>query len=118
MFLLSKIIVKAWFRALIGSILVLFLLITVGDILNGFLQNYSVFRIFVEYALKLPDFLSKMLPISALLATLFAFNKLKTKSELMAILAGGYSAPRIYTLILFCSLGLGLFQFLNLVNCL
>lgn len=97
-----------------GSVVVLFLLITVGDILNGFLQNYSLFRIFVEYALKLPDFLSKMLPISALLATLFAFNRLKTQSELMAILAGGYSAPRIYRLIIFCALGLGLIQFINL----
>ena len=114
MFLLSKIIVKEWLRSLVGSIIVLFLLITVGDILNGFLQNYTLFRIFVEYALKLPDFLSKMLPISALLATLFAFNRLKSKSELMGILAGGYSAPRIYALILLCSFSLGLIQFFNL----
>lgn len=114
MFLLSKIMVKEWFKSLLGSLIILFILITVGDILNGFLQNYSVFRIFVEYALKLPDFLSKMLPICALLATLFSFNKLKSKSELMGILAGGYSAPRIYGLILMCSLSLGIFQFLNL----
>lgn len=106
--------VKEWFRALMGSLIILFILITVGDILNGFLQNYSVFRIFMEYVLKLPDFLSKMLPICALLATLFSFNKLKGKSELMGILAGGYSAPRIYALILFCSLSLGFFQFVNL----
>lgn len=114
MFLLSKIIVKEWLQSLIGAVVVLFLLITVGDILNGFLQNYPLYRIFVEYILKLPELLSKMLPISALLATLFAFNKLKTRSELMGILAGGYSAPKIYTLILGCALFLGAFQFLNL----
>ncbi len=114
MFLLSKIIVKEWLQSLLGAIIVLFLLITVGDILNGFLQDYSVYRIFLEYLLKLPDLLGKMLPISALLATLFSFNKLKARSELMGILAGGYSAPRIYSLILSCAIVLGVFQFLNL----
>ncbi|MBD66899.1 MAG: hypothetical protein CME62_16980 [Halobacteriovoraceae bacterium] len=114
MFLLSKIIAKEWFKALIGSIVVLFLLITVGDILNGFLRNYSLNRVLIEYVLKLPDFMGKMLPMTSLLASLFAFNKLKSKSELMAILAAGYSAKKIYGLILGCSLLLGAFQFVNL----
>lgn len=114
MFLLSKIIAKEWFKALLGSIIVLFLLITVGDILNGFLRNYTAKRVFVEYALKLPEFMGKMIPISALLASLFAINKLKGKAELMAILSAGYSAGKIYSLILGCSLIVGAFQFINL----
>ena len=114
MFLISKIITKEWFKALFGAVVVLFLLITVGDILNGFLRNYTPKRIFIEYILKLPEFMGKMLPISALLASLFAINKLKSKSELMAILSAGYSAKKIYLLIFFCSLSIGAFQFINL----
>lgn len=114
MFLLSKILAKEWFKSLIGSLVVLFLLITVGDILNGFLQNYPPRRVLMEYLLKLPEFGGKMLPISTLLASLFSLNKLKNHSELMAILAAGFSAKKIYKLIFFCSLTVATFQFVNL----
>jgi lipopolysaccharide export system permease protein len=111
---LSKIIAKEWFKSLFGAIIVLFLLVSIGDIINGFLRNYEPRRIMIEYFLKLPDLAGKMIPISALLASLFAVNKLKTHSELMAILAGGFSAERIYRLILLCSVSVALIQFLNL----
>lgn len=114
MHLLSKLIFKEWFKALFGALIVLFLLVTIGDIINGFLQNYSMRRVLFEYILKLPELAGKMLPISSLLATLFSINKLKSHSELMGILAGGFSAKNIYTLILGCSLSIALFQFLNL----
>lgn len=114
MYLLSKVIAKEWFKALAGSLIVLFLLITVGDIINGFMRNYSASRVILEYFLKMPDLMGKMLPISALLASLFALNKLKGHSELMAILAGGYGAGRIYILILSCSLTVAFIQFANL----
>ena len=114
MFLISKFIAKEWFKALFGAVIVLFLVISIGDIINGFLRNYAVNRIFIEYFLKLPDLMGKMLPISCLLATLFTVNKFKNHSELMGILAGGYSANRIYKLIFSCSLVMALFQFLNL----
>lgn len=114
MFLLSKIIAKEWFKSLIGALIALFILVTVGDIVNGFLRNYSATRVFIEYALKMPELMGKMLPICALLATLFSINKLKGHSELIAILAGGYSALRVYQLILFCSLSVALLQFINL----
>ncbi len=114
MFLLSKIIAKEWFKSLIGALVVLFILVTVGDIVNGFLRNYSASRVFIEYALKMPDLMGKMLPICSLLASLFAINRLKGHSELIAILAGGYSAIRVYQLILLCSISVGLLQFLNL----
>jgi lipopolysaccharide export system permease protein len=114
MFLFSKIIAKEWFKSLIGALVVLFILISVGDIINGFLQNYETSRVLIEYLLKLPDLMGKMLPICTLLASLFAINKLKAHSELIAILAGGFSAIRIYQLILLCSIFVGLFQFWNL----
>ena len=102
MFLLSKVIAKEWFKALLGATIVLFILITVGDIINGFLRGYDPRRVLIEYALKMPELMSKMLPISSLLATLFSINKLKSHSELISILAGGYSAIKIYVLIFIC----------------
>jgi len=114
MFLLSKIIAKEWFKSLLGAVIVLFILITVGDIVNGFLRSYSARRVFIEYILKMPELMGKMLPISSLLATLFSINKLKGHSELIAILAGGYSAFRIYILVLLCSLTVAAAQFINL----
>jgi lipopolysaccharide export system permease protein len=114
MFLLSKIIAKEWFKSLIGAVVVLFILITVGDIVNGFLRSYSAKRVFIEYILKMPDLMGKMLPISSLLATLFSINKLKSHAELIAILAGGYSALKVYLLVFICSLTIGLAQFINL----
>lgn len=114
MYILSKVLAREWSKALIGAIVTLFLLVSVGDIINGFLQNYPVRRIFIEYFLKMPDLMTKLLPICGLLATLFAINKLKNQSELMAILAGGFSASRIYKLFISCSLIIAFVQFLIL----
>lgn len=114
MLILSKIITKEWFKALLGSLVVLFILITVGDIVNGFLRNYEASRVLMEYVLKLPELMGKVIPISALLATLFAINKLKSHAELMAILAAGFSSRKFYLLVGFCALSVGLIQFINL----
>jgi len=114
MYLLSKIIAKEWFKSLIGSILVLFLLITVGDVINGFMRGYNFNYIILNYVLKLPDLLGKLLPIACLVSSLFSLNKLKNQAELMAILASGFSAARIYLLIFACSICIALFQILNL----
>ena len=62
----------------------------------------------------MPSLMGKMLPICGLLASLTAINKLKNQAELMAILAGGFSAAKIYKLFLSCSLLIALIQFLNL----
>lgn len=114
MYLLSKIISREWFKALAGSIIILFLLITVGDIINGFMRGYDFRYILLNYVLKLPDLLGKLLPIACLIASLFSLNKLKNQSELMAILSSGFSAGRIYMLIFSCSAIIGFFQILNL----
>ena len=62
----------------------------------------------------MPDLMGKMLPISGLLASLFAIGKLKNQAELMAILAAGFSATKIYRLFFLCSLFIGILQFVNL----
>jgi lipopolysaccharide export system permease protein len=114
MHILSLIIVKEWFKGLIGALVVLFLLITTADLINGFLQGKEASRVLLEYSLKLPDLMGKMLPICCLVATLFSFNKLKAHSELISILAAGYSYGKIYFLIGICAVSMVLLQFVNL----
>lgn len=114
MLILSKLIVKEWFKSLIGAVTVLFLLISTADLINGFLQGKEAARVLLEYSLKMPDLMGKMFPICCLVATLFSFNKLKGHAELIAILAAGYSYRKIYVLIGSCALVMVGVQFINL----
>ena len=114
MLIISRILVKEWFKSYIGAVVVLFLLITTADLINGFLQGKDSSRVFLEYALKMPDLMSKMLGICCLVATVFSLNKLKSHAELISILAAGYSYAHIYLLITGCALVVVAGQFLNL----
>lgn len=114
MLIISSMIVKEWFKSLFGAIIVLFLLITTADLINGFLQGKDIPQVFLEYILKMPDLMSKMLPICCLVATLFSLNKLKSHAELISILAAGYSYRKIYLLIGTCALSVVFLQFFNL----
>lgn len=114
MLILSKIIVKEWFKSLVGAVVVLFLLISTADLINGFLQGKEPLRVLLEYALKMPDLMGKMFPICCLVASLFSLNKLKSHSELVSILAAGYTYRQIYQLIACCALVVVGAQFFNL----
>ena len=78
------------------------------------MRNYDMRTIFLQYLLKLPELAGKMLPVCTLLASLFAFNRLKAHSELMGLLAGGYSSLKIYSIIFFSSLFIASIQYINL----
>lgn len=112
--ILTSLILKEWFKTLFAALTILFLLITVGDFINGFLQGKGFTRVFLEYSFKIPDLMSKVLPMITLLASLFSFNRLKSTSELTAILASGKSVRGIYLTILVASFSMILLQFLNL----
>lgn len=112
--ILSSLIVKEWFKSLFGALVVLFLLITTTDLINGFLQGKEATRVLLEYSFKMPDLMGKMMPICCLVATLFSLNRLKSHAELISILAAGYSYLRIYLLIGTCALIMVAVQFLNL----
>jgi lipopolysaccharide export system permease protein len=114
MLILSRIIVKEWFKSLLGAILVLFMLISTADLINGFLQGKDFSQVVLEYSLKMPDLMGKMFPICCLVATLFSLNKLKSHAELISILAAGFSYLKIYLLIGFCALFMVGLQFVNL----
>ena len=114
MMILSGLIVKEWFKSLMGALVVLFLLITTTDLINGFLQGKEISRVLLEYVLKMPDLMGKMIPICCLVASLFSLNRLKAHSELISILAAGFSYAKIYFLIGSCALFMVAVQFLNL----
>lgn len=112
--ILSRLILKEWFKSLIAAVVVLFLLITTADLLNGFLQGKDTPRVLLEYALKMPDLMGRVFPICCLVASLFSLNRLKAHSELISILAAGYSYLRIYLLIGMCGMSVVFIQFINL----
>lgn len=114
MLILSRILIKEWFKSLVGAVTVLFLLITTADLINGFLQGKDFSRVILEYSLKMPDLMGKMLPICCLVASLFSLNKLKAHSELISMLAAGFSYTKIYGLVGMSALVVVIAQFLNL----
>lgn len=114
---LTRIICKEWFKSLLSALLVLVLLSTTAEIVNSLLRDKGDFSDIIEsFLIKLPSLMSKMFPISSLLATLFSFNKLKNHSELIAVLAAGFSPQKIYLLILSLSTTVSLVQFYNVAN--
>ncbi len=112
--IISRLIVKSWFKSLFAAVAVFFLLISTAELINGFLGGKEASKVFLEYAFDLPELMGKMFPICCLIASLFSLNNLKGHSELIAILAAGYSSFKIYTLIGLCSLFMVASQFLLL----
>lgn len=114
MSILTRLFVAEWFKALVGALVALLLLVTSADIINGFLRGKEGERVLLEWLLKMPDLTGKMLPVTCLIATLFTFNRLKSYNELIAALAAGYSYLRLTLLVGACSLSVVGLQFLNL----
>ncbi len=114
MTLLTRIFVREWFKSLAGALVALLLLVTTADLINGFLRGKDGERVVLEWLLKMPDLIGKMLPVACLMSTLFTFNRLKAHNELIAALAAGFSGLRATVLIALCSLSVVALQFVNL----
>lgn len=111
---LTRLICKEWLKSLLSALIILVLLSATAEIVNGLLRNKGDFgEIIEDYFIKLPSLMAKMFPITSLLATLFSFNRLKTHSELIAVLAAGFSPKKIYSLILSLSFVVAAVQFYN-----
>ncbi|MBL6988911.1 MAG: LptF/LptG family permease [Bacteriovoracaceae bacterium] len=92
MYLLKKLIVNTWFRFFIGASLLLFLLLSTGNLISGLLRsNVTPIEVLFNHIIEIPLSLSKIFPVACLMATLFGINKLKSRNELTAIFASGYS---------------------------
>ena len=95
MSIIKKLILKEWIRFFAGSVVVLLMVLSLGNILNALLKDSSDFKtIFSNLVLEMPTFMIKIFPVSCLIASLFSINKLKNRNELTAIFASGYSRRR------------------------
>ncbi|MFZ4712874.1 MAG: LptF/LptG family permease [Bacteriovoracaceae bacterium] len=103
--ILKTFIVKEWLKAFFAALVALFVIMSVTDLIGGFLRsNVTPTEVLFNYLFTIPKFMSKALPVACLMGTLFSINKLKSHSELIAILAAGFSGQTIVNLIFGCSL--------------
>ncbi len=109
-----KLIMKEWFKAFFISFAALCLVVTITNLISDFLRSKAVFiEVLYNHILEFPNFISRILPISCLMASLFSINKLKNTNELVAIFSFGVSRKQVIGTILMCAIVVSLFQFAN-----
>lgn len=109
---LRELILKEWFRFFIGAFVVLVMLISVAELISGFLRsNVTPIEVIFNHLLELPDKMKLIMPVGCLVASLFSINKLKNRNELTAIFAGGYSRKKFMYDITLASVIVSLVQF-------
>lgn len=110
--IIRKLILKEWFRFFFGSVIGLFLLVSVANLISGFLRgNVTATEVMINHFIEIPGYLNKIFPVSCLMASLFSINKLKTRSELTAIFASGYSRKNYIIDLVLASFLVTLIQF-------
>ncbi len=111
--IIRRLITREWLKFFASSAIVLLLLLSLGNLITGFLrENVTAKEVLLSYFIQLPSFLIKVIPISCLIGSLFSINKLKSRNELVAIFAGGYSRQNYLRDILLTALYIALFQFI------
>ncbi len=109
---LRNLILKEWFRFFIGAFLALTLLITVAELISGFLRsNVTATEVVLNHIVEITNKFKLITPVSCLMASLFAINKLKNRNELTAIFAAGYSRKRFFKDILIGAMIISCAQF-------
>jgi len=95
MSVIRNLVLKEWIRYFLGAFIVLILLITVAELISGFLRStVTPIEVIYNHLLELPGKFKLIIPVSCLAASLFSINKLKNRNELTAIFASGYSRKR------------------------
>lgn len=111
--IISKLVSKEWLRFFYSSLLVFVLLLSVGNLVSGFLrENISHTEVLLNYLIEFPTFLTQVIPVACLVASLFSINKLKNRNELTAIFASGYSRRAYLSDLIQVSVYIALFQFI------
>lgn len=111
--LIKKILLKEWFVAFLGATIILATLVTVADLISGFLRgSVTPYQVLLNHLVEYPVYLSQIIPIACLAGSLFSINKLKNRNELTAIFAAGVSRLKVFSTIFQAALLVGVFQFL------
>lgn len=113
MFIFKKLIFREWFRGFFSASFVLYLIVTVANLISGFMRSsVTPTEVMVGHVIETPAFLNMILPIACLVASMFSIHKLKNRNELTAIFASGYSRQSFISDVFQASLFIALFQFL------
>lgn len=90
--IIERYIAKHWIKFYLGSFFALTLLFTLVEFVNGFLRDKEggLATIITLYLLKIPEVLSKIIPVCGMLASVLSIQSLIDHSELTAIFATGY----------------------------
>lgn len=112
MTIIQRLIAILWLKIFIACFSSLFAVAALGDIINNMMRNkYTMDLVFENFIVNSASFMSKIIPFSCLLASLFLIQLLKNHSELIAILASGFGKKQILRVILFTGALAGLLQF-------
>ena len=88
------------------------MLITVSTLVSGFLRNsVTTPQVLTNYMFDLPKWITIILPFSCLSASLFCLENLRSKNELVAFYAAGFSYKHIISLITQITLFIALTNF-------
>ena len=102
-----------WMKVFIAACVLLFMLLTVANLISGFLRgNVSASDVLMNHLLEIPGSLNRIFPIGCLIASLFSINKLKNRNELTAIFASGFSRKDFIFIIIQASLFVSFLQFI------
>jgi lipopolysaccharide export system permease protein len=113
--IIQKLIIKEWFKFFFAALIALILLLTIADLVTGLLRsNVTPREVILNYFIEFPSALAKTFPISCLIASLFSINKLRSRNELTAIFAGGFSLFDYLITVVFCSIIVGIILIGNL----
>ena len=108
-----RLITKEWITFFIGTLIILFLLLSVSNLVAGLLRTNVTFReILLNHFIETPRYLKLLIPISCLSASFFSLDKLKGQNELVAIFASGYSRRQLISYVFVISLAVALAQLL------
>lgn len=92
---LRGLILKEWFRFFFGAFIILILLISVAELISGFMRsNVTPLEVILNHLIEITEKFKLIVPVSCLSASLFSINKLKNRNELTAIFAAGYSRKK------------------------
>jgi|GEM_PF-5492066 len=112
--ILDRFLVKNWIALFVATFGILCMISFMGDFIDFMMKHDITFqKIIQNLIVKSTIIIAKILPIACIMSSLFFINKLKTHSELTAILASGFGKKRIANMLVFGGLFAFLIQFIN-----
>lgn len=112
MSVIRNLVLREWFKYLLGAAFILLMLVSVANLISGLLrENVTALEVLLNYVIELPGTIMQILPVSCMVASLFSVNKLKNRNELTAIFAAGFSRRSFIITVIEGAIVIALLQF-------